>query len=724
MLSQTSIPEVKEDVIGYALHQRRARVGQFQDLGPPDLITLIKSLPSSSSTTTATASANDNGATSNINGQDPTTIVTELHSHDKLKGQIGTFFYCMGIDTSDPTSITIFAKKITDLFLDTPQIWFGKKKHFHVSKISISSWNAFRKYDVNIIVHIPGTVQTYIINSDGEQSQLPSVAEASSGRNSQDLNVNMIWAETFMSGIVRDIMIMKDNRADGESQNLVETLIFNPLTSGELEDVANNFIKLFPLVYEKGVYLDAPTHVLNPSLTNNYLVETLVEIVRLTKSLEACRKMLKKLIEIHPEAVIILIRVYFACDLEIDAVDLINEQLNSPSSFLADDSKTSHIQLIFKSELLSIQSEFLLDVKRDYKLAKEVAMEAVNCAPNEFKTWYLLTRIYIKLNDMSNALLSLNACPMSQVKEKYVLRRIAPITSDENLHLPLPLDASIEEISSLNPMDVQLEQKSADPNLVNLSASSLKSTFQLAYKLLTEIVQITGWEQLLKYRSKIFVMEDEYQGSTSSIDEAEVRGNDISKMRSKRLCERWLDNLFMLLYEDLKTYTDWQSEQLYFDAQNSKYHKLTVEWELFGLCAKRLGHLPEAAKAFQIGLSQRFSPVCAKNLLQFYIDGHKRIRRDSVSANSELTSSQILSSINDIDSSIIDLVVKICCWNHRWYIEFSIILIDALSVAVQDMGITKVHNEIASRFSDPVAQLIDDNILNFLKNFTNDTFDN
>lgn len=468
MLSQTSIPEVKEDVIGYALHQRRARVGQFQDLGPPDLITLIKSLPSSSSTTTATASANDNGATSNINGQDPTTIVTELHSHDKLKGQIGTFFYCMGIDTSDPTSITIFAKKITDLFLDTPQIWFGKKKHFHVSKISISSWNAFRKYDVNIIVHIPGTVQTYIINSDGEQSQLPSVAEASSGRNSQDLNVNMIWAETFMSGIVRDIMIMKDNRADGESQNLVETLIFNPLTSGELEDVANNFIKLFPLVYEKGVYLDAPTHVLNPSLTNNYLVETLVEIVRLTKSLEACRKMLKKLIEIHPEAVIILIRVYFACDLEIDAVDLINEQLNSPSSFLADDSKTSHIQLIFKSELLSIQSEFLLDVKRDYKLAKEVAMEAVNCAPNEFKTWYLLTRIYIKLNDMSNALLSLNACPMSQVKEKYVLRRIAPITSDENLHLPLPLDASIEEISSLNPMDVQLEQKSADPNLVNL----------------------------------------------------------------------------------------------------------------------------------------------------------------------------------------------------------------------------------------------------------------
>ncbi|ONH70643.1 Protein BCH1 [Saccharomyces cerevisiae] len=178
-------------------------------------------------------------------------------------------------------------------------------------------------------------------------------------------------------------------------------------------------------------------------------------------------------------------------------------------------------------------------------------------------------------------------------------------------------------------MDVQLEQKSADPNLVNLSASSLKSTFQLAYKLLTKIVQITGWEQLLKYRSKIFVMEDEYQGSTSSIDEAEVRGNDISKMRSKRLCERWLDNLFMLLYEDENLHR-LAIRALYFDAQNSKYHKLTVEWELFGLCGKDWDIFQKLRRLSKLGFPKIFSSM-RKESITVYIDEHKRIRRDSVS---------------------------------------------------------------------------------------------
>ena len=39
----------------------------------------------------------------------------------------------------------------------------------------------------------------------------------------------------------------------------------------------------------------------------------------------------------------------------------------------------------------------------------------------------------------------------------------------------------------------------------------MKSTFAKAYDLLTEIVVKTGWESLLKYRAKVFVMEEEYR---------------------------------------------------------------------------------------------------------------------------------------------------------------------------------------------------------------------
>lgn len=730
MITQSSIPEVREEVIGFALNERKAILPQCQDLGPPDLITMVKYVPSSANNTNPQSTSNSNGNSGATTAADPAAVLAEIHSHDKLKGAIGTFFYTLGIDTSDPTSISISLKQISDAIAEKPQKWFGKFKNFHVARISLSTYNIFRRCDVNVIVHIPGAVQTYVLDSNGEHMAVngnqttPTVASTTSANPiDQASDMDMIWAETFISGVIRSIMFMKDNAEDGEAQPLVETLILNPLTSGKLDDVASTFIKLFPLVYERGVFTEAPCHVLVPTRTNNYLIETLVEVVRLTKSVDQCREMLEELIKSFPDAVIVLAQVLLACDYEIDAIDIINREV------LPHGEEDEALNPIFRSELLCLQAKFLMNVKNEYKLALDVAQSAVKFSPSEFIPWFLLTKIYIKLNDIENALLALNSCPMAQTQERYVLKRAVPIGSEENLHLPLPENIGIDEVLQLNPSDVNKEQLNSDPSLTKSAALNLKSTYLLAYKLLTEIVQITGWENLLKCRSKIFVMEDEYQISTDevsianqsqSVDEAPSGEHT---MRTKRLCDRWLDNLFMLLYEDLKIYTLWQTEQLYFEAQNSKYKKLTYEWEAFGLCARRLGHLPEAAKAFQKGLTQRFAPMSARMLLDYYVKEHLRIRIQSLSPNSDLTSSQIIVHINDLDSRIIDLCVKLCCWNHRWYIEFSIQLLDALSVAVQDMGIMKVINEIASRYSDPVVNVMKENFLDFLENYTNGFFD-
>ena len=55
----------------------------------------------------------------------------------------------------------------------------------------------------------------------------------------------------------------------------------------------------------------------------------------------------------------------------------------------------------------------------------------------------------------------------------------------------------------------------------------MKSTFAKAYDLLTEIVVKTGWESLLKYRAKVFVMEEEYrkdrQGSATGVNGSQTR---------------------------------------------------------------------------------------------------------------------------------------------------------------------------------------------------------
>ncbi|CAL9737381.1 protein Bch1p [Monosporozyma servazzii] len=730
MITQTSIPEVKEDAVGYALNERKQKLSQFLDLGPPDLITMVKYSASSANTT------NPNSATASKSGDvetvDPNNMLNELHSHDKLKGELGTFFYSLGGDTSDPTSITIFLKQIADIIVEQPQVWFGKKKNFQVARISLSTWNTFRKCDMNIIVHIPGTVQLFILQDNGEQLDVKPDSNDS----------KLIWAETFISGVVRSMMLMKDNYEDGELQNLVETLIVNPMASGEIDSTTDTFINLFPMVYEHGDLLGAPSNVINVSRTNNYLVETLIELVSMTHSVEKARAMLEELIKTYPEAIIILIRILLANDYEIDGMELLHDQVMEIEKYNDVNNINSAMGPIFpqdyRSELLCVQVNFLIDIKRDFKLAQNLAQTAVNCAPSEFQPWYLLSKSYIKLNDIENALLSLNACPMQSIKEKYLLKRVVPFQSDSSLHLPLPMDAVLEGVTSLNPQDIQQEHKNADPVLTNLAASGLKATFPYAYQLLTEIVQKTGWENLLKIRSKLFVMEDEYQNSTDEVYKAggvnesnvaiksDMGSIDTSSsyLRAKRLCERWLDNLFMLLYEDLKTYTLWQGEQVYFEAQNSTYNKLTFEWELYGLCAKRLGHLPEAAQAWQRGLSQRFASLSAKKLLEYYINERNRIRQLSNLTNSNMTSGQIMTRINELDQQIIDLIVKICCWNHRWYIEFSRLLIISTGIVIEDLGITKVSNEIAAKYPESVSKLVQTNILDFFSKYTNDHYDN
>lgn len=164
---------------------------------------------------------------------------------------------------------------------------------------------------------------------------------------------------------------------------------------------------------------------------------------------------------------------------------------------------------------------------------------------------------------------------------------------------------------------------------MKLPAATLKGTFLKAYKLLTEITAKVGWDALLKYRSSVFVMEEEYRNEKSEQQEKEktasttalrgtspappstrnssINGDDDAEhagdnnsvsgedeklpepvtdgaptiekpeqtvdaeevkagpedfqtpkentakkythFQNKRLCERWLDNLFMLLYE-------------------------------------------------------------------------------------------------------------------------------------------------------------------------------
>jgi len=91
--------------------------------------------------------------------------------------------------------------------------------------------------------------------------------------------------------------------------------------------------------------------------------------------------------------------------------------------------------------------------------------------------------------------------------------------------------------------------------------------------------------------------------------------------KDKRLCERWLDNLFMVLYEDLRFYTSFRDEIAHLKARETRhiaYRKTFMEWEVFGDLALRLRHMDEAKEAYLYSFEQRYSSKSLLRLLEIY----------------------------------------------------------------------------------------------------------
>lgn len=183
-------------------------------------------------------------------------------------------------------------------------------------------------------------------------------------------------------------------------------------------------------------------------------------------------------------------------DEEIKAVDIMHAALqDTPHSY----------------PVLHAQCDFLMS-KGKHEWAQEVAQQAVNAAPSEFVTWAKLSEAYIELGQFDKALLTLNSCPMFTFNERDLHRMPTPLKT----HLPVKkfvADSGIldEESSRDNEADVAL---------LRLPAPGLRGTFAKAYALLTLLVSKIGWDELLKTRSKVFVMEEEYRAhkQTTSLD--------------------------------------------------------------------------------------------------------------------------------------------------------------------------------------------------------------
>jgi hypothetical protein len=361
--------------------------------------------------------------------------------------------------------------------------------------------------------------------------------------------------------------------------------------------------------------------------------------------------------------------------------------------------------------LLDCQADFCNNKGRG-DLALEIAKRSVVSAPSEFGTWARLAEIYVSLEQWDLALLTLNSCPMFTYQDKDAPRMPEP----QRVFLPIMPEALCDEIEDSNLDDMDM----VHPTLRKLHAASFKGTFLKAYIILTEVTKKIGWDQLLKIRSQVFVMEEEYRHEKQSVPQShsrsasttalrsptssvhpspnpEVNGNGsgeeteangdpsaeaavqdslqepghtvaaevvkagsedphptenngsasqptYTQFQNKRLCERWLDNLFMVLYEDLRVYTIWRTEMAQYRQQQLLYKKSAEEWEILGELAERLHHTDEAVEAYENCLQIKFSPKAMKGVLK--LGEEKRNTRDVCAA-----------------------LIRLVTWQYRWYSE-------------------------------------------------------
>ncbi|RYC61950.1 hypothetical protein CHU98_g4261 [Xylaria longipes] len=647
-----AVPEISEEVIHESIDARTETLVSLRELGPPDLVHLLKQ---------------------------------NLRNTGK---QTGVYHHVTGVDASSSASLAAYINTLT-------YKEHGQAPTHKIVEGVYCCYNAFSRLDMRVHVTIPGTVEAFCVDERGERRKA-----------SDDL-----WLETYLCSVLRAYSYADDGSGD-TIRKIMGVRRFNPVTNTETE---HRFLSAAETLFFRGWQLGSDSVVQVPNNVSNHLTAGLLKYFHTTGRFTSAINLFEKLRTQNVEVSSLLAKVLFMGNEEVQGVRVLYQALKeSPMDYVMLDSQADF--LIKKA----MTAETPAQKEERLKMALGCADRSTVAAPSEFGTWARLAQVYVALEDWENALTILNSCPMFTYQDKD-----APIMPEpKEVYLPTLPETRLDEIDS-EPDSRFSEQ--VDQSLLNLRAASYRGTFKLAYNILTEMTAKIGWDQLLKIRSSVFVMEDEYRtdrqddtsqappakrnpstdglrgspepstngdNETDEEDKKETENDSASQTLANgngdetvekpthtidpgevkadgdtRLCERWLDSLFMVLYEDLRVYTIWRTQMAQYRAQSMQYKKSAEEWEILGALAERLQHHDEAAEAYRACLAARFSPKALSGILRVF--QKQKNTRDTVAA-----------------------VIRLVTWQYRWYSEFSPELLHTIRVLIEEEGAVKVRSII------------------------------
>lgn len=769
---ESGTPFISEKFIGQALEKRTELMLHHENtLGPPDLV--------------------------------------HLSSHTGSK-EYSQYHFVTGLDVS---SIAAPVAYLTKLVFNDHYNSNGASGSSSSNWSSIGTyrcWNSFSKCDIRIKVEFPGqATNVQLIGINGKPfhirragaSNTNSAAASASNSNITSPNFRQslpgstlptpilrqaegvpmeLWQQTYVSCIMRNILFSDDLKY------MKPALIQNTMLS--TKSSAKKIIELVVRMLPKGFLTGCSDLHSSPDFINNYLIDTLIRILKISDLYDFTISKIELYIQynFHYHLVLTLvllqqntqeIRIIKELKKGIDYYTSIKQLgLHNSSNELT--AKGGNSVLHFKKgknylDFYLLQQSKLMTEKYQFDSALYLATRAIEENPTEFLNWTNLLETYITKQDIKNALLTLNSCPVYSLSSTDAIKRIreenALIDKDlGNVKFPEPLkEGYLEEVWSIankfGPVYLKnddtllseefvsdAELKTVDPVFLKLSGPKLKGTFKQAYNYLSSLAILVGWDKLLKYRAEVFVMDGEFKSENSASPSVESvdKSNDAdsssssemletarlkaNKFKKKRLCERWLDSLFFMLYDDLKVVNIWEVEAR--KTGNSMTHS-TLEWELIGITAFRAKHYDLAISALRTCLKAKFSIICAKNLLEIFeqfFQNYSFFKRLNVNFENNKYCKELLlvgldnilfpqkkefildkslsqripikKQLEDINEQslegnlyldlILDVLIKIFSWNYRWYEDFSIdcliFLKDVLKENEKDLIINKL----------------------------------
>ncbi|UZJ57147.1 hypothetical protein CBS101457_006467 [Exobasidium rhododendri] len=401
------------------------------------------------------------------------TIKTSGRSGSK---DIGSYHYVSGVDASSSAALAAYINSLTYELEQNPA-WFSGKGSYKLKSGAYCCFNAFSRVDVRVEVRIPGSVDAFVVDARGERHE----------------TTPEIWQEVYLSALLRAILY-----ADDANYRLAGYRKLDPISSPDAE---HRFLQAAENLFFKGWQLGSDPEIQVATVVSNHLTAGILKYFGESQRYEQAVNLFEKLYAREPEVAALVAQAYLGMNEEIKAVQIMHHAIKeTPHSY----------------SLLHVQCDFLRS-KGKMEWATKLAEGSVNCAPTEFSTWAKLTECYIEMESWEEALFTLNSCPMFTYNERDLHRMPNPARSH------LPIKAFILESGLLD--DEVGQSNDADVALMRLPAPALRGTFAKAYDLLTRLVAQIGWDELLRARSQVFVMEEEYRAQKATRDDVSMTGS-------------------------------------------------------------------------------------------------------------------------------------------------------------------------------------------------------